>query len=195
MSWCLLAELKTELGIAVSADDTLLQQCLDDAQAFIEGPEGAGRLFQVAADTTRHFDAVQDVTDDGRTLWLDEDLCAITSVTNGDSTTVGGASYVANPRNRTPSYSLTLKDSTGLTWTYATDPENAITIVGKWGWSTSAPADIHKAHKRLAGYYYRQKTSQIDIDRPMLVPGGTTILPMKVPADVMVILDGYRKKV
>lgn len=194
--YCALDELKTELGIASSIveDDEVLQQALEDARALIEGPGGAGRLFQVTSDTTRRLDAVGDVDADLFTLYLDEDLCQITSITNGDGTTVTAGQYATNPRNATPWYAIQFKWSSSAAWTFSTSPENSISITGRWGYSITAPDDIHRAHKRLASWYYRAKASQADVDRPLLTPGGVTILPSKIPGDVMAILDGYRRK-
>lgn len=191
--YCQLAELKATLGVTVPLDDVLLQEALDDAQAYIEGPSGAGRYFQVTADTTRTLDAERDVADYYLVLWLDEDLCQITSITNGDGTTISPSLYVTNPRNTVPWYSLQFKWSSSQAWTYNNSPENAITIVGRWGYSITAPADIHRAHKRLAGWFYRQNSSQADIDRPLLTPGGVTVMPSKIPGDVEAILRNYRR--
>ena len=44
-----------------SGDDTLIGNLLAAAIAFVEGPEGAGRRFEVGADSTRRFDAITDV--------------------------------------------------------------------------------------------------------------------------------------
>lgn len=193
MAYCLRDELKAELGIDKPTDDSLLDQALADAQAFIEGPAGVGRFFQVTQDTTRTLDAIHDVADYFLTLWLDEDLCQITSITNGDGTTISSSLYVTNPRNTTPWYSIQFKWSSSTAWTFNNSPENAISITGRWGWSTSAPSDIHRAHKRLASWFYRQKASQADIDRPLLTPGGVTVLPSKIPGDVEAILRNYRR--
>lgn len=197
MAYCLRAELAAELGIdpGITQDNGLLDQALADAQAFIEGPGGAGRSFQVEADTTRTLDAIGDVDNYLLTLYLDEDLCAITSITNGDGTTVDPSLYVPNPRNTTPWYSLQFKWVASTAWTFATSPENSISITGRWGYATSAPPDIHRAHKRLAAWFYRSKSSQSDVDRPLLTPGGVTILPSKIPGDVMAILEPYRRRV
>lgn len=197
MAFCLINELAAELGIdpSITQDNALLTQALTDAQAFIEGPGGAGRSFQVTVDTTRTLDAIRDVENYLLTLDLDEDLCQITSITNGDGTSVSPSLYVTNPRNTTPWYALQFKWVASTAWTFTNSPENSISITGRWGYSTSAPADIHRAHKRLAAWYYRQKSSQADIDRPLLTPGGVTILPSKVPSDVMAILEPYRRRV
>jgi hypothetical protein len=178
-----------------TGDDALLGNLLTSAIAFGEAPEGAGRRFQVTADTTRRFDALRDVGDGRRTLWIDEDLCQITSVTNGDGVVVPLDQIVTEPRNETPYHALTIKRSSAQVWTYDDSPEDAISIVGRWGYSAQAPADIAQAVLRLAVWLYRQRTSSSgDVDRPVLTGDGVTILPSAVPADVMAVFKNYRRR-
>lgn len=193
MSYCSLADFKAYRGIATATttDDTLITTLLAAAQAMID--RHCHRTFEASADATKHFDGVENVWGPGRrTLWLGgADLCAITSVTNGDDTAVAPTDYVTEPRNSTPYYALTLKASKGIVWTYEDDPENAIAIVGKWAYSVTAPADIAHACKRLAAYLYDQKDNAADLDRPMVINGNTTVLPARMPADVKDILAPY----
>lgn len=177
-----------------SGDDTLLTNALAAAIGFIESPAGAGRRFEVTADSTRTFDAIRDVDQNLRRLWLDDDLCQITSITNGDGTTVASSEYVTQPRNETPYYAIRLKLDSSIVWTYDDSPEGAISIVGRWGYSTAAPADIAQAALRLAVWFYRQRSSSSnEIERPLLTSDGVTILPSAIPADVMAILRAYRR--
>ena len=156
-SYTTTAAVKTYLGISGSGDDTLFGTLGLAAQKIIHAY--TGRTFAAAADSTQYLDAVRDV--DGLTLRLPADLCAITSVTNGDGVAVAAASYICEPRNATPWYALTLLASKGLVWEYTTDPENAITIVGRWAYSTTAGYDIVQAATRLTAWLYRQKDSQV----------------------------------
>lgn len=177
-----------------SGDDTLLTNLLTSAKGFIEGPEGAGRTFEVTSDTTRRFDAIRDVQE-LRRLWIDADLCAITSIVNGDGVTIPSNQYVTDPRNETPYYAITLKLNSDYVWTYNDAPENAIAITGRWGYSTTAPPDIAQACLRLVVWIYRQRASSSgEIDRPLITGDGVTILPSAVPADVMAVLREYRRR-
>lgn len=177
-----------------AGDDTLLGNLLASAKAFCEGPEGVGRRFEVAADSTRRFDAERDVDQGRRRLWLDEDLCALTSITNGDGVAVPLNQVVTEPRNETPYYALTLKRSSDQVWTYDDSPEDAISVTGRWGYSVAAPPDIAQAVLRLVVWIYRQRTSSSgDIDRPLVTGDGVTILPSAVPADVMAVFKSYRR--
>lgn len=187
-------DLKVYLDIAVANtdDDTLLTTLIARAQAIVD--RHCSQTFEAASDTTRYFYA--NSVDygghvDGRDLILDAPLCAITSVTNGDGVVVSASNYITEPRNATPYYALRLKNSSNLRWTYDDDVEtDTIAIVGKWAYSTSAPADIVHATTRLAAYLYRQRDNALDLDR-VVITGGATILPMRIPADVLTVLAPY----
>lgn len=192
MSYILLDDLKTYLGITETVDDdTFLTSLIARAQGMIE--TRCKRVLYAAADTTRYFDAVRDVSDDLRTLYLDTDLCAITSVTNGDGTTVTSGQYVTEPRNYKPWYALYLRDSASISWTYSTSPENAITIIGRFAYATAVPADIAHINIRLAAYLYRQKDNSSDGtgDRPIMTASGTVLLPTKLANDFYEITEPY----
>lgn len=139
MAYCTNTEVKTYLGITAATDDTLLTSIIARVQDMVD--RIAGMTFEASADSTHKFDALKNVS--GAILTFDTPLCAITSVTNGDTTTIASTKYVTNPRNVTPWTSIELLSSSGLFWTYNLDPQNAITIVGRWAYSTSAPATIH----------------------------------------------------
>lgn len=185
-------DLKTYLGIAsgVTGDDTLLTTLIARAQAAIDAY--CRQTFEASADSTRYFDPTLDAV--GRCLYLDTPLCAITSVTNGDGTTVDSSNYVKEPRNGTPWYRLTLKANASVAWTYTDTPENAIAIVGRWAYSTSAPNDIVQACTRLAAWLYRQRDNAFDLDR-VVVTGNATFVPANIPADVTRMLAPYRRLV
>ena len=185
--YCTLTQLRTYVGATTTADDTLLADCILRAQTRME--RYTKRRFEAPVDSARTFDGIHDVR--GRELWLDTDLCAITSITNGDGATISAASVVSEPRNATPYYALTLLRSSGLAWTYTTDPEDAISVTGRWAYSITPPADIEQACVRLAAWLYRQKDSSADIDRPMVSGDGTTLLPTRIPSDVEAILRPY----
>lgn len=176
-----------------SGDDAILANLIQSAIAYIEGPEGAGRRFLTSADTTRRFDAARDITRDSRTLWLDEDLCQITSVTNGDGTTVSASAYVTNPRNETPWYALTLKLNSSDVWLYDDSPEDAIVIVGRWGYSLTPPADIAQACLDLVTYEYRRRSQSGSDDRPITTASGMVITPSSVPRLIRTVVESYRR--
>lgn len=184
--------LKVYLDIASgnTDDDALLTVLIARAQAVVDAY--CRQTFEAASDTTRYFDPTHDAR--GRDLFLDAPLAAITTLTNGDGVVVTSTQYVTEPRNSTPWYKLTLKQNVAVAWTYSGTPENAISILGKWAYSTTAPVDVVQACTRLAAYFYRQRDNALDLDRTVIA-GDATILPVTIPRDVMTLLRPYRRLV
>ena len=195
MAYATVAQLRQYAGITDDQHDTLLALLIARAQASID--RYVGFTFEVSADSTRYFDAssiLRGGNVDGPRLYFGTWVCATpTTVTNGDTTVITSAYYVTEPRNAAPYYAITLLGSSGYSWEGKStgDTENAITVIAKFGYSTSAPVDITHATLRLALWYYRQRDSSTDLDRPMLAEG-VTILPSQIPADVTAILDAYK---
>jgi hypothetical protein len=188
MAYATAALVKSYLGIISSADDPLLTALCTRAQAAID--RYCNRTFEASADSTRYFDAFGPHVY-GPTLFVDRDLCAITSVTNGDGESLTSTHYVTIPRNDTPYHGLKLKTVSGRTWTYTTDWERAVTIVGKWAYSTAAPDDVVQAAVRLAAFYYRQKDAPLqDVTA---IEAGVVIKPLAIPADVIALLKPLRR--
>lgn len=186
-----LTEAKTYIGIpaATTADDVLITALIANAQGIIDNY--TNRTFDATADAEKTFDAVADV--DGRTLYVDN-LCAITSITNGDSVVVTADQYTTQPRRVTPYYAIELLASADVTWTYTDDPENAITIDGRWAWSVTAPDAVKQATQRLTAWLYRQKDTNAEADRPVMTDGGV-VMPSALPSDITAILRPYRRMV
>ena len=192
MVYCTKELVKTYLSISGAGDDDFLTALIARAQSAID--RHTGRTFEAAADTTRKFTVGED-TDEG-VLYLDEDLCAITTITtdaDGDADTLtANTDYVTVPRNTTPYYAIQIMGTSDYSWTYTTDPENGITILGRWAWSTAAPDDIVHACIRLAAYYYQQKDAQV-FDTVAIPDAGVITIPAGIPADVKLVLAPYRK--
>ena len=189
MAYVTVTELQQYAKISSDDDNSLLQSLVNQAVAYVE--DYVGFSFEAAADTTRYLDADEAVA--GRSLYFGAWCAALTTVTNGDGTEIASDYYVTQPRNSGPYYAIKLLTSSGYVWENDDngDPENAISIAGRWAWSTSPPTDIKHATLRLALWYYRQRDNSSDMDRPLLAEG-VTILPAQIPKDVTEILDRYR---
>lgn len=192
MAYCTTSDVKQYLGVSSTTDDTLIGDLIPRAQQSIDSY--CHRTFEATGDTTRYFDADRDT--DGPMLYFDADIAAITTVTNGDGTTVASTKYVTEPRNSTPYCAIQLKVSSGLQWEYDSnsDPENAIVVTGRWAWSTSVPDDIVHACIRLTAYFYRQKDAQV-FDTTATPELGTITIPQGLPKDVTRLLNPYRSLV
>ena len=186
MAYATIADVKSYLGIdtTVRADTVLLEALLVRAQSAIDSH--CQRTFEAASDSARHYDhrAVC-----GATLYLDGDLCTITSIVNGDGITVGTAAYTTEPRHTTPYYALTLRYNADVAWDGLTGD---IAVTGKWSYSATAPAAVIQATVRLVAWMYRQKDNTGN-DQPMIA-GNVTILPARIPSDVDELLAPYVRR-
>lgn len=124
-------------------------------------------------------------------LWLGQDIKSVTTLTNGDgSTVISSTGYWLEPRNSTAAYQY-IRLKTAESWTFDTDGE--ISVDGHWGYSTTAPDDIVQACKRWAAYLYRQRSAQVyDVTAdPEL---GIITVPQGIPADVKLLLDPFKAR-
>ena len=184
MAYCDAADVKQYLGKDGAEDDTLLESLISRAQKAIE--QYTRRQFEAATET-RYFDQPS-----GRMLYTDEDLLAVTTLTNGDGTTIASADYQLLPLNESPKYAIRLKQGSNLIWEDDSDgnSEGVITVAGSWGYSTAPPGDIVHACVRLAGYWYKQREAQV-FDVTAIPEQGALLIPKGIPPDVKMILDRY----
>lgn len=205
MAYALLEELVQEMGLPPEdfVDDGLLQEKLDAAQVIIEGV--TKRSFEAGADETRLIDCTPD-TVNGRTLHVPYDLCQITSIVNGDGVTITADEYVTEPRLRSvadgasilpavrdawPWWGVTLKASSGKAWSYTSDPEEAITITGRFAFSVTPPDDIKTATLRLADWLYQQRNDLRDRQESGTSTDGVLLPMADLPMDVQARLTRY----
>jgi len=181
-----LDSLKAYLGVETSADDGLLGDLIGRASAAVDAL--CNRTFSADEDSTRTFDARLDVT--GRTLWLDADLCALTSLVNGDGATIPPGDLLLWPRFGPPWSEIRLLRAADVAWTYDDGPENAISVSGRWAYSVEPPADVVQATVRLAAWFYRQKDVGYEPARPTFA--GVTY-SADLPSDVLTLLTPYRR--
>jgi len=174
--------------------DLLAAICLR-ASAIIDAH--CGRVFDAASDigdVSHYFDAEEEVT--GQTLFLDRDLAAVTSITNGDGVVVSSSEYVFLPQMDSdlsggPFYGIKLLASSNKNWTFQTDPEQAIAIVGKWTYGLTVPTVVVHAAIRLAQWLYKQRSTDSVSDQPLVTATGLTIMPARMPADVQSMLGPF----
>ena len=193
MAYTTAALVKTYLSVTGTGDDALLTTLAGAAQAWIDA--FCSRTFEAAADTTRRYTVGRDT--DGRILYLDDDLCQITTVTtdadrSGGGDVIASTDYITYPRNRTPWYMIEILSSSDYRWTYTTNAENGITILGRFAYSTTAPTIIAQAATRLTAYLYRQKDAQV-FDVTALPEQGVITIPQGMPADIVKMLTPYQK--
>jgi hypothetical protein len=165
----------------------LLLRCLNRAEAAIDAY--TRRSFATAQGTvlySRH--TAKQV---GAALYLDEDLYALGSITNGDSQNIPAGSVWLEPRNVGPPYRI-IRLKSSYVWTFNTDSE--ITITGGWGYSGTAPDDIVQATVRYAAYLYRQKDATGPDNQAGFPEAGQISIPQGMPSDVRWLIDPYRSR-
>jgi hypothetical protein len=160
-----------------------------------------GRVFDAASSDveTRYFNGEIDV--DGQTLWLDKDLLSVSVDTDAKPVIDTGTTdvilstsdIVYLPPNDTPKYAIKILGSSGKWWGYSYDADNAISVKGIWGYSSTPPNDIWYAILRLVKWIFNSRVQSGDLDRPLLTNDGVTIMPAKLPGDVLAILMQYKK--
>jgi hypothetical protein len=121
--------------VSEDEDDALILQFIEGASAGIG--RATGRVF-VPYMATYLYDALGahlgGFAGYPDTLYLDDDdLLTVTTLTNGDATAITGSQYVLRPANEYPKHEIVLKSSAGVSFTYSTDWEQAISIAGWWG--------------------------------------------------------------
>lgn len=173
-------------------DSDLLAAISTRASAIIDAH--CGRVFTPSTDLTasaRLFDPDENVA--GRVLYLDRDLAEVTSVVNGDGTTVAASDYVLLPQSSTdpPFYAIKLKASSNLTWTYDSDPEQSVVVTATWTYGLAVPDVIKHATTRLSQWLYKQRSTDSVSDQPLVTATGLTIMPAKLPADVVSMLGPF----
>lgn len=189
-SYASVADLKTYVneltgGVQSSftvAEDGLLQTFLDEATAEID--RQTGRTFE-GVNATRYFwpESVE-----GQSLYLDADLLSVTTLKNGDGSTISSGDYMLQPDNWTPKNRIRLKAN--VAWTFPTD--GRVEVVGSWGFSATPPADIKRATKRLAWFYWMKRTASGETS---VAGDNVAIVPAEYPADVDSVLRRYKRGV
>jgi hypothetical protein len=184
-----LSDLKNYLssnGMLDAVQDDLLTDCLLEAEGAIDAY--TRRNFAGTAGTVYYSRWTANVA--GPALYLDRDLVTLTSLVNGDGQTIPVGSVWVEPRNEGPPYRV-LRLYSSYVYSWNTDSE--IIVSGTWGFSTSAPEDIHGAAVRLAAYRFRLK----DVgpgDVAGFSEAGETTIARGLPEDLKFVLAPYRSK-
>lgn len=167
-------------------DDVLIESLITAASRYIDN---VTRRRFYASTETHYFD----VPESGRDLWLNDDLLAVTTLTNGDGTVIPAAEYKLRPYNITPYYMLTLKASSDVYWQGEADgdTEGVISIAGSWGYSATAPEDIKEACLMIARNVYRGRTGET-AGSATVTGAGVVITPKDVPQLAAAIIERYK---
>lgn len=195
MAYITVSGLKVYLEITSSDDDAILATFCEAAQAEVESY--TQRVFEAPADTTRWFTPLDrahggDLLRDGYTLAFDTDLVSITSIVNGDGTTLPSGAYIALPLNQPQKEMVKIKNNVQYFWTYGDEPVGSVAITGRWAWSLTPPGPVVMATYMLARYLYDRRNDSSS-SRDVLSSDGVVIAAAKVPGDIFKLLAPYKR--
>lgn len=191
--YCTLAQVKLSLSTTNSGafngttSDAILSELITESSREID--DYCKRHFYETY-ATRRYDAIYP-TIDLQTLYLDEDLLAVGTITNGNGDIIPNGSVVLYPANESPKYAIRALPNT--TWQYTQNWEQAISIEGTWGFNTGTtpPAPIQRACIRLVTWRFKQRDAPFEtVAFPEV---GAVSVPSAMPEDVARLLDNYRR--
>lgn len=198
MAYTTRALIKSRLGIGeTTTHDTLIDNWILRASSLVDAE--TGRSFE-ATTATKYFTPLKQtfgghLSEDGRTLLLaPHDLLTITTLTNGDSAVISSSEYVLLPPNIAPYYGIRLKLTSTINWTYTTNPENAISIAGTWGYAATAPNGVIEAVEQAIVYWYKTFQAGGNSGQAMQSSDGVYLTAPRLPRDVDQLLCPYRKR-
>jgi hypothetical protein len=187
MAYTGVEELKTYLGITVTTDDALLRDLLEWVSGNID--TYTGRRFE-SVTATRYYES-DALAEDRYTLWMDDDLLTITTLTNGDDdgTAIPSTEYWLLPRNSSPKYGIRLKSDSTYAWEW--DVDGWVSVAGTWGFSASPPEAVVRATLEWAAYAYRLKDGGGPTEVMIFPEAGFIQVPRGMPIQVKLALDPY----
>jgi len=122
-------------------------------------------------------------------------LISISTLTNGDNTTIASTDYIFLPANVTPKYSIKLKQSIGYIWVAdGSDTEQVIDVAGDWGFSSTAPDDIRRACLDISVQSYHRRKGKNNTGSVTITAAGVIISPQDVPQQARRIINSHKKR-
>jgi Phage gp6-like head-tail connector protein len=203
MAYVTLQDVKTSLRITVADDDAIIADIISDVTAAIDSY--CHRHFEPesdhgpAASHTHYFTPLLEVDGgdllDWRTLNLRHDLAELTSITNGDGTSIAAGDVVLLPLNVKPTSFIRIKSAVNKTWTYSGSPEGAVAIAGKWSYSLNVPDDIHRAALAWSEHMYRLRTGSAPTSVDVTISAdGSAFVSSGMPRGVAQLLRPYIRR-
>ena len=190
--YCSYAQVKDRLssaGISVNAiDDGILYDMMEQGSRAIDAFCG-GRTFYARTET-HYFDIPADDQ-----LDVDDDLLTVTTLTNGDDTTIASTAYYLLNRNHPPYYALRLRASSGITWLVDTNGESTqvIELAGTWGYVSRTATDARSiriirltesAALDIVAHEYRRRFGENTTSTTIVTASGVVITPEGFPQSV-----------
>jgi hypothetical protein len=205
--YCTLLEMKAYgLPKAMNnpADDTTISLLIESASRVAETI--SRRKFYTGQAATHYFDTplanqtppvgnyLTSPTNPPVTIMFDEDLQALTSITNGDGTVLDPSTYILKPYSGPPYNSVQLRPTSGVMWnTDDGDPLAAVSVLGTWGSTTSTPVDIKEAVMMVVKEAYNRRFGENMTSRSIITTGGVIVTPEDIPEKAMLVFLSHRR--
>lgn len=185
-----LAKIKSALRITSTdaTDDAVIEDMITQASRIIDAQ--THRTFYARTET-HYYDAPA-----GASLYIDDDdLLTITTLTNGDGSTIANTNYKLYPLNISPKWEIRLLGSSGVSWkpTASGDVNGAIAIAGTWGFSSTTPADIESACNDIVISQYHRRFGENTGGAATVTGAGVVITPQDIPSSAWTIISTYRR--
>lgn len=186
--YCTATQVKAagRLNISGTSYDTELAALVTAASRWIDRATWhLDNAFAASGNVARYYrdDAVS-----GKFLHLDAPLLSVSSLANGDASTIDSGNYWLTPRNA--GYYWTIELKSAYAWTFAVD--TFATVTGVWGFSTTVPDPISEATAMLAGWMFKryQAALQDNAASPEL---GQIVYGEAIPKQVMALIRPYMR--
>lgn len=176
-----------------SAGLDVLQDLLGQVSRLIDTL--TGRILVPAEDTEVFVDFCNI---EGRDLWIGErnnPLLSITSLLNGNGTSIASSEYLLLPRGASRSHTIRLKEMSNVDWEEDPNGDSFIKITGKWGWSLTVPDDLRLETIEAIVYIYKQRDVIENSERAQVSPDGFVVLPAMLPKRTQLWIDKHKVKV
>ena len=200
--YCTLTQIKGRLDpngtTTLAIDDMAILEMIDEASRAIDTFCG-GRTFFARAAEVRLFDRPGN-----RQLDFDDDLLAVTTLLNGDGSTITSASYKLYPANETVKHWLTLTITSGIIWLVDTSGQSmqAISLTGTWGYVDRTATDFRSLQIIRATEHacietvvavYQSRYGENATFNTIVTPSGMVITPRDIPGWVQKYIQAYGK--
>jgi len=186
-----LAEVKAYINTSSTnaGDDAVIEDMVEMASRLIDAE--THRTFYARTET-HYFDYTS-----LRSLFMDDDLLTITTITNGDALTIASTEYNLYPLNKTPKNEIRLKKASTYYWCLDgnSNDEAVITVAGTWGYAATAPDHIkHACISIVISAYHRRYGEGVE-GVANITAAGVVVTPRDIPADAWGIIKSYRKHI
>jgi hypothetical protein len=185
-----LAEVKAYINTSSTnaGDDAVIEDMVEMASRLID--KETGRTFYARTET-HYFDYTS-----SRSLYMDDDLLTVTTLTNGNGAEIPDTEYNIFPLNKSPKSEIRIKQSSTYYWDTDgySNTEGVISVAGTWGYSATAPDNIkHACISIVISAYHRRYGEGVE-GVATITAAGVVITPRDIPADAWAIIRSYRKR-